>query len=102
MWVKPIYLAYTDRLPNENNMQNNVFICKMKIKIPIFQVFLLYCRDANDNKSINTPDKDNNTPLHIAAGKGKSENVQVRDFMHVIYTLHVMFPRCIITIQNKE
>ena len=64
-------------------------------------MFLLYCRDASDNQSINTPDKDNNTPLHIAAGKGKSENVQVRDLLHVIYSLHVMFPRCETTIKNK-
>ena len=60
-------------------------------------MFLLYCRDANDNRSINTPDRDNNTPLHIAAGKGKSENVEVRDLIHVIYPMHVMFPQCVIT-----
>ncbi len=41
------------------------------------QVLLKYCKDTDDDWLLDTPDRNNNSPLHIAAEKGKIENVQV-------------------------
>ena len=40
-------------------------------------MLLKYCKDTDDDWLLDTPDRNNNSPLHIAAEKGKIENVQV-------------------------